>query len=166
MGFGTASFSRKETRCDDQPDPSERGGPIAVFNLYSRIVDSPPSPAQFGRYTTLRYKLNEIDSYFIGDVFRVSGLKDLLEEMGALRSQITTTPNDYLKKCFALRWAEYLQLIQQYDREVPLKWATDHGSLVLQHLIEVQDASQEALSLWVEVASEAEATAEDRRINT
>ena len=82
MAFSTASFPPNDTSYDGQPDPENRRGSIAAFDLYSKIVASPPTPAQFGRYTTLRYKLNEIDSYFIGDVFRLSGLKDLLDDMG------------------------------------------------------------------------------------
>ncbi len=76
--------------------------------------------------------------------------------MGPFGKKIVAKPNDYLKKCFALLWAEYLELVQQYDNEIPLRWAPDHGALVFQRLIEADD---KLLSLWLEVVGELEAAA-------
>lgn len=160
MALTTASSSRRTTQSEVQDKTPKRRSPEGAFNLYNKIVNGRGAPAtQFGCRAGFRQKIYAIGNLLSADLFRMYLLGEALDDMTpALREQITITPTDYLRKCLALRLAEYRQVDEQYEIENPLQAATTQGEAELKHHADFcKEISADALAVWQEITGVAAA---------
>lgn len=119
---------------------------------YLRIC-STVQETTFGARAGFRQKVAAVDGMLGADMFKADVAQSRFDAMSPKsRKRAKPTPDDYLRKCFAVRFREYCQVAAQEDQlssEQVVEWVKNHGA----DEIKRREVVPAVLAIWHEVTS-------------